>query len=198
MERGKLQLLLSQKISNNEKHHTMDEVNTTMHDLHEYYMNKNPHEDIILCVEEMAELTQVLSKIKRGNVQTDDISLYEEVADVLFCLYEITHFVFYVPSNIPDMDEKIKLIVDHDKSMLNNRDIIILTMSRLANLSRNLIHYIGEDINNLSYNLIDTIIMTNASVISLINEYSLDMEKINYIKDIKLERTQERIKNNIL
>lgn len=46
--------------------------------------NPRGHYDLIICIEEMAELQQALSKKLRGN--SDTVNILEEVADVLLCI----------------------------------------------------------------------------------------------------------------
>lgn len=46
--------------------------------------NPRGHHDLIICMEELAELQQALSKELRG--KGDSVNILEEVADVLLCI----------------------------------------------------------------------------------------------------------------
>lgn len=53
--------------------------------------NPRGHHDLIICMEEMAELQQALSKELRG--KGDSVNILEEVADVLLCIGYIQEIV---------------------------------------------------------------------------------------------------------
>lgn len=53
--------------------------------------NPQGHHDLIICMEELAELQQALSKELRG--KGDTVNILEEVADVLLCVGYIQEIV---------------------------------------------------------------------------------------------------------
>ena len=59
-----------------------------------YHLNTNPDEIMVIPMEEMAELTQHLSKILRGKEPGDNsnLGLIEEMADVQICLDNLKRY----------------------------------------------------------------------------------------------------------
>lgn len=61
---------------------------------------------LLMCVEEMAELTQAISKVLRGKVDINN--LQEEIADVEICL-EYVKMVYGVDKSVIEMWKDFKL-----------------------------------------------------------------------------------------
>ncbi len=79
---------------NKESHISLEKINQ-MHDLLiKYHLDTNPDEIVVIPMEEMAELTQHLSKILRGKEPGDNsnLGLIEEMADVQICLDNLKRY----------------------------------------------------------------------------------------------------------
>lgn len=79
---------------NKEPHVSLEKINQ-MHDLLiKYHLDTNPDEIVVIPMEEMAELTQHLSKILRGKEPGDNsnLGLIEEMADVQICLDNLKRY----------------------------------------------------------------------------------------------------------
>jgi hypothetical protein len=182
------------KIDNKVSHMPKAEKECLMKRMHEYHELHSPGEDVMIAIEEMAELTQVLSKLKRGKIESDDISLIEEVADVKCSLNEIARYAFGLEKSDKAFDEKaIKTAKAKDEH--KERDEIFVAMSRMAKLSNRLskLLYGKKSISNdeLSKYILDV----KSSISGIIERYNLDVNKIKYIEDVKMDRTRERLKN---
>ena len=61
--------------------------------LNEYkeYCNKDKHTELIVFIEECAELIQCITKILRGRMKPNDISICEEIADVNILINQLLH-----------------------------------------------------------------------------------------------------------
>ena len=79
---------------NKESHVSLEKINQ-MHDLLiKYHLDTNPDKIVVIPMEEMAELTQHLSKILRGKEPGDNsnLGLIEEMADVQICLDNLKRY----------------------------------------------------------------------------------------------------------
>lgn len=79
---------------NKESHVSLEKINQ-MHDLLiKYHLDTNSDEIVVIPMEEMAELTQHLSKILRGKEPGDNsnLGLIEEMADVQICLDNLKRY----------------------------------------------------------------------------------------------------------
>lgn len=79
---------------NKEAHVSLEKI-SQMHDLLiKYHLDTNPDEIVVIPMEEMAELTQHLSKILRGKEPGDNsnLGLIEEMADVQICLDNLKRY----------------------------------------------------------------------------------------------------------
>ena len=89
MEIKVLEDKLNTKLKNKEEHY--DTKDYMMHNelFHKKHTEHNDYEDMIICAEEMAELTQNISKVIRGKMNPNDTAFLEEIADVQFCLKQL-------------------------------------------------------------------------------------------------------------
>ena len=71
------------------------------------FYEKRGHENLIIDMEEMAELTQEISKLIRG--KGDYFSLLEEMADVQICLYHLQNLYKISDENL---NKAIKLVTN--------------------------------------------------------------------------------------
>lgn len=191
MNRDKLQILLNDRLLNKAEHISDDDKNKTMQKMHDFHMAHEAHEDVIVAIEEMAELTQILSKLKRGKIDKTDIGLAEEIADVRLCMYEISKFVFGLSMEALNVYTSMQVVKDAD----NKYDSTVIAMSRMGKLSHELALIVSGKKGLSDNNLMKSISKVNASMLRLLAVYDIDLEIIRHIEDIKMERTKERLKN---
>lgn len=79
--------------------------------------NPRGHHDLIICMEEMAELQQAISKELRG--KGDSANILEEVADVLLCIGYIQE-ICGLPDDLIVSAMNVK--IDRLESILNKGD----------------------------------------------------------------------------
>lgn len=115
MDRKILEEKLNEKLETKQPHYTKQDFVKHNEDFIIFHNNHREYEDIMVCIEEMAELTQNLSKVYRGKLEMDDIAVLEEIADVKLCLEEI------IQSYNLDK-EKIKYIKDIKHERLVERN----------------------------------------------------------------------------
>ena len=80
---------MKEKLNTTPKHMTDEELIAAHQSYIDYHKKTNPDEIYVIPIEEMAELTQELSKIIRGkesNNPSENIGLLEELTDVQICL----------------------------------------------------------------------------------------------------------------
>ena len=116
MNHDKLQILLNDKILNKAEHITDEEKHKRMCKMHAYHKAHEKYEDVMIAIEEMAELIQVLSKIKRGKMKSSDISIMEEIADVRLCMDEIANYVFDTSTESLDVISRKQIIKEENDS----------------------------------------------------------------------------------
>lgn len=89
MDRQTLIDKMKDKLDTTPKHMTDEEIITAHQSYIDYHKKTNPNKIYVIPIEEMAELTQELSKIIRGKASTnpsENIGLLEELTDVQICL----------------------------------------------------------------------------------------------------------------
>lgn len=92
MDAIELNTQLQQKLKERPAHISAD-VAKEMHQSYiDYHLATKPDEIYIIPMEEMAELTQHLSKIIRGKENMQNIGLLEELVDVQICLDNLRMF----------------------------------------------------------------------------------------------------------
>lgn len=100
MEIDELEKKVKKKVKKNAPHLTTEEKEK----IHRSYLDyhKKHNEDIIYAIpmEEMAELTQHLSKLLRNKEEFNNLALLEEMADVQICL------------------DNLKILMDTDEELL--------------------------------------------------------------------------------
>lgn len=89
MDRKEIESKLNDKTYKKCEHLTKETKNLILDDFTNYHRAHDKHEDLIICMEEMAELTQQLSKVVREKTDIHDISVLEEIADVKICLSQL-------------------------------------------------------------------------------------------------------------
>lgn len=95
MNHDQLTERLKNKLQTKEKHISSDNKQKIMQLFHNYYVLRNePLQDIIIAIEEIGELTQVISKLLRQKMEPTDIAIAEEITDVKLCIYELAQNVF--------------------------------------------------------------------------------------------------------
>ena len=67
-------------------HFTDEEIKQCHKSYIDYHIKNNSDEIYVIPIEEMAELTQHLSKLIRGKEAPNEIGVLEEIADVQICL----------------------------------------------------------------------------------------------------------------
>lgn len=77
---------LNRKINNKDSHLDNDIIDECHNRYLNYHKVVNEDEILVIPMEEMAELTQHLSKILRKKENKDNIGLLEELADVQICI----------------------------------------------------------------------------------------------------------------
>lgn len=102
---------------NKEKHTSPENIDKAHNALIRYHLDTNPDEIVVIPMEEMAELTQHLSKILRKKEPCDNsnLGLIEEMADVQLCLDNLKrHFNISDDDIAYAMDIKIKRTLSKD------------------------------------------------------------------------------------
>lgn len=77
---------LEEKLKERPAHLTEEEVRKSHQNYIDYHLATKPDEVYVIPMEEMAELTQHLSKIIRGKEDKSSIGFLEELVDVQICL----------------------------------------------------------------------------------------------------------------
>ena len=86
MDLRKFSKKLSDKLNNCPEHLTDEQIKECHMNYIEYHTKKKPDEILVIPIEEMAELTQHLSKVIRGKETSKSIGLLEELVDVQICI----------------------------------------------------------------------------------------------------------------
>lgn len=188
MNKERFAAKLGEKLQNTPEHLTDDQIKEIL-----YLRNKNsesyegdPALIPTITIEEMSELLQVLSKIRRGLLPRNAIELYEEIVDVWICIYDLYVYVFKINDQmrVPSI-EKLK-----DK-VPKSFDPALAIMQHVGLATMGLVHCINAKVT--SGDMVELYIATlEDSIYDLILAYDLDVDKLLYVYDIKLERVYER------
>ena len=92
MDSKELYEQLQKKLKERPAHLAPDVVRESHHAYIDYHVNKKYDEIYVIPMEEMAELTQHLSKIIRNKEGIDDIGFLEELVDVQICIVNLRIF----------------------------------------------------------------------------------------------------------
>ena len=92
MDTMELYTQLQKKLTEKPAHLTPDAVKECHQSYIDYHLATKSDEIYIIPMEEMAELTQHLSKIIRGKENEQNIGFLEELADVQICLDNLRMF----------------------------------------------------------------------------------------------------------
>ena len=77
------------------------------------YRKRNIYEFYSVCMEEMGELTQKISKHLRGKIEDNDIEILEEIADVQICIETLKTFMNTDPDDMSYVEDvKISRLID--------------------------------------------------------------------------------------
>ena len=153
------------------------------------------HNDIAVAIEEISELVQLLTKILRGRQYVSDLELelMEEIADVKISL-EVFSCRFC--KELDDIETDSLLVYTADSNKYDNNYTINvaikIVLTELLKLSNSLALYFDYFSSDWVYK---DIIAIYKELNGLIKKLNLDIEKIKYIEDIKLERISARIRN---
>ena len=112
-----LEKKLNEKLKGKKDHYSKEDYVVHNELFHKKHTAHNSYEDMIICAEEMSELTQNISKVIRGKRNPNDTEFLEEIADVQFCLKQLIQCY--------SLDkEKIKYIKDikHERFLQNVND----------------------------------------------------------------------------
>lgn len=194
MDRDKLQILLNDKMLKKASHIDVNEKNKMFQKIYESCQRHKGYEDIMAAIEEMAELTQVLSKLERGKIKLDDIGIIEEIADVRLSMHQIRYSVFNVLMSCDDV--AMESCCKKDKSTKSDK-AIITAMKRMSKLSNELSKTIlGKDCSKSK--VMNSIVKVEASIAYVICDYALNEEAIRYVEDIKIEREKAGLEKDDL
>ena len=92
MDTMELYTQLQKKLKEKPAHLTSDVVKECHQSYIDYHLATKPDEIYVIPMEEMAELSQHLSKIIRGKENAQNIGFLEELADVQICLDNLRMF----------------------------------------------------------------------------------------------------------
>lgn len=183
------------------KHKTKEEKKELYERIYRAARENDRKSDILIGIEECAELTQCITKICRKRMNQTDIAVYEEMSDVKMALNEIVSEIFKVKD-----DEKEKIIKEAKKSFICDKDsleqnlLYDLQKISMELVKTNLILSLTEKDNpNVKAWLKDSVVLATANVMTgieaLRNKYEMDNEILEYIEDIKLDRFIQRQEN---
>ena len=123
MNKKEFTKLINTRLEDNEDYEkTLKNTNMILADsMRSKYDGKNPmgYLDTIICIEELAELQQSLTKALRGKLDKDN--LLEEICDVELCLVNIKK-IYHIPLKRLKKSKYIKLkrLIERMKSGHNN------------------------------------------------------------------------------
>lgn len=86
MDANELRKQLNEKLETRPLHRSPEDVLKSHQSYIDYHMATKPDNIYVIPMEEMAELTQHLSKIIRGKEDATNIGFLEELADVQICI----------------------------------------------------------------------------------------------------------------
>lgn len=167
--------------------------------LNEYkeYCNKDDHTELIVFIEECAELIQCITKILRGRMKPNDISICEEIADVNICIDQVA--CCYGVDHVIKSDSTYYDLT-HNSNPMNTT--LFYMENRLIEMMRSLdeLLYAYQDNGPDSYYDINKWILTFLDraheIKTTINTYNdvagINEDDILYIEDIKFLRCKER------
>ena len=92
MDQNEFSSKLNYKLTNNIEHISEDIITLAHKNYINYHLQSNPDEILVIPMEEMAELTQHLSKILRKKETTNNLGLLEELADVQICIDNLKRY----------------------------------------------------------------------------------------------------------
>ena len=195
MERNSLLNKLIYKNGNKEEHMSLQQRKEI---LQTGSIKLQPNQrDVAVAIEEISELVQLFTKVLRGrqSVSNLELELMEEIADVRISLET---FSCRFNKDIEDIETDSLLIYTADNNKYDNSYTIYvaikIVLTELLKLSNSLALSLYFDYFSSDWVYKD-IIAIYKELNGLIKKLNLDIEKIKYIEDIKLERISARIRN---
>ena len=190
MDRKVLEDALNHKYDNNVRHMIGDERDKIFKAGSEKL--QDGERDFAAAIEEMCELSQLLTKIIRGCSTSEDLELelMEEIADVRITL-EILHYRFkFKKSELIVSAQNMYSIVIYDRQCAPN-DTIFNALTELSKL----IYLCAFRSSCTNYLVKEYFVHVYAEIYGLISKFNINEKKLRYIEDIKLERIRDRLKN---
>ena len=195
MERNSLLNKLIYKNGNKEEHMSLQQHKEI---LQTGSIKLQPNQrDVAVAIEEISELVQLFTKILRGrqSVSNLELELMEEISDVKISLET---FSCRFNKDIEDIETDSLLVYTADNNKYDNSYTIYVAIKivliELLKLSNSLALSLYFDYFSSDWVYKD-IIAIYKELNGLIKKLNLDIEKIKYIEDIKLERVSARIRN---
>jgi hypothetical protein len=196
MKKELLQELVNERMKHNIPHKTENDKRFAVSLCTNYNECKHHNIQIVIAIEEISELIQQLSKLKRGKIDGEDISLIEEIGDVDLSLYFIIVGFCYYSSEVFD----INFMRPATQFDIGDNDVVFTAISSLLELSSELSSILlnERDIEDLTtYRVLSKIAFAYKCIRSVMLYYQVDTEKVFYCEDIKLERDVERCKTEV-
>ena len=190
MDRKVLEDALNHKYDNNIGNMTDDERDKILKVTSEKL--QDGERDFAAAIEEMCELSQLLTKIIRGRSTSEDLELelMEEIADVRITL-EILHYRFrFKKSELIVSAQNMYSIIIYDRQCAPN-DTIFNALTELSKL----IYLCAFRSSCTNYLVKEYFVRVYAEIYGLISKFNINEKKLRYIEDIKLERIRDRLKN---
>ena len=191
MDRKVLEDALNHKYDNNIGNMTDDERDKILKAASEKL--QDGERDFAAAIEEMCELSQLLTKIIRGRSTSEDLELelMEEIADVRITL-EILHYRFrFKKSELIVSAQNMYSIIIYDRQCAPNDTIF----NALTELSKLIYLFSAFRSSCTNYLVKEYFVRVYAEIYGLISKFNINEKKLRYIEDIKLERIRDRLKN---
>lgn len=181
--------LLKEEIENAKQletpHIERKERNKLIKETIKYYGDGTGKLNLLIVVEELAELQEEL--IKYLDTNQFDIGLIEEAADVSIGLKCVKEIIFK-DSWKDSLKEKTNEFYDKSKN-----ETIINMIGWLSRLQQDIIKYLRQG--ETSKEIVDDYIKAK-SVLKYLREYIIDEEDYRYARDVKYNRQHKRNKKN--
>lgn len=193
MNREELRKAIKERREKRERHLSYEERDEYIRMLYDYESGKgNRMYDVILTIEEMGELLQVIGKVQRGKIESNDIAVIEEITDVKICLDAIVKYVFgFSIDEIEDAKTKLRIKLEYGYCRDKNytpHDRTIRAIGRLTKLLADVLYNRNTEDEIIRKKIKKRIAKVMISLTDLIYEYKIDARDISYADDIKIEK----------
>lgn len=167
--------------------------------------------ELIIFKEESAELLQCISKYKRGRLEIKHLSIKEEIADVAICIDQLAYLFHIEPDMIHDPDNVHGIdlhLPESTLAVLHTIEYILIHMMEFidtidfrCNIEREEIKEViyqpyKVGMNSYEFEFIITARQLLKCIDKLVALAGINPETIEYIKDIKLLRAEDRRMND--